>query len=168
MSGRGYASIFHVFISTDIKLIQYNYAVCDGTFFPSLLNEMSEIVGCFNERAQRLLDLHLASGIRKYFFWIKGMLQGNHAALIQEGKDLTTYALINATAIRKILKKYDKVCLLLINVKCVYGWAAYVPFFLYICRSWMQCLSSFHIALISIHLSYQISYLYLLEWDIMF
>jgi len=86
--------------------------VCDGTFFPSLLNEMSDVVGCFNQRAQKLLELHLASGFRKYFFWIKGRLQGNHSALIQEGKDLVTYALINAIAIRKILKKYDKVCLL--------------------------------------------------------
>ncbi|KAK4282490.1 hypothetical protein QN277_013860 [Acacia crassicarpa] len=83
--------------------------VCDGTFFPSLLNEMSEIVGCFNQRAQKLLDLHLASGFRKYLFWIKGKLRGNHTALIQEGRDLVTYALINAVAIRKILKKYDKV-----------------------------------------------------------
>lgn len=71
---------------------------------------MSEIVGCFNERAQKLLDLHLASGVRKYYIWFKGKLQGNHVALIQEGKDLVTYAMINATAIRKILKKYDKVC----------------------------------------------------------
>ncbi|KAK7396888.1 hypothetical protein VNO78_18050 [Psophocarpus tetragonolobus] len=83
--------------------------VCDGTFFPSLLNEMSDVVGCFNQRAQKLLELHLASGFRKYFFWIKGKLQGNHTALIQEGKDLVTYALINAIAIRKILKKYDKI-----------------------------------------------------------
>ncbi|XP_028771216.1 probable E3 ubiquitin-protein ligase BAH1-like 1 isoform X1 [Neltuma alba] len=83
--------------------------VCDGTFFPSLLNEMSEVVGCFNQRAQKLLELHLASGFRKYLFWIKGKLRGNHTALIQEGRDLVTYALINAVAIRKILKKYDKV-----------------------------------------------------------
>ncbi|OMO81913.1 Zinc finger, RING-type [Corchorus olitorius] len=83
--------------------------VCDGTFFPSLLKEMSDVVGCFNERAQKLLDLHLASGFRKYFIWIRSKLQGSHVALIQEGKDLVNYALINAIAIRKILKKYDKV-----------------------------------------------------------
>ncbi|XP_058083247.1 probable E3 ubiquitin-protein ligase BAH1-like 1 [Magnolia sinica] len=83
--------------------------VCDGTFFPSLLKEMSEVVGCFNERAQKLLELHLSSGFRKYFIWFKSKLQGNHIALIQEGKELVTYAMINAIAIRKILKKYDKV-----------------------------------------------------------
>lgn len=84
-------------------------SVCDGTFFPSLLSEMSEIVGCFNQRAQKLLELHLASGFRKYLLWFKGKFHKNHTALIQEGEDLVTYALINATAIRKILKKYDKV-----------------------------------------------------------
>ncbi|KAF5455241.1 hypothetical protein F2P56_024840 [Juglans regia] len=83
--------------------------VCDGTFFPSLLKEMSAVVGCFNERAQKLLELHLASGFRKYIIWFKGKLQKNHGTLIQEGKDLVTYALINAIAIRKILKKYDKI-----------------------------------------------------------
>lgn len=83
--------------------------VCDGTFFPSLLKEMSEVVGFFNEHAQRLLDLHLASGFRKCFIWFKDKIQGNHIALIQEGKELVTYALINAIAMRKILKKYDKI-----------------------------------------------------------
>ncbi|KAM7275820.1 hypothetical protein ACFE04_017686 [Oxalis oulophora] len=84
-------------------------SVCDGTFFPALLNEMSAVVGCFNERARKLLELHLASGVRKYVIWLKGKLRRDHACLIQEGKELVTYALINATAIRKILKKYDKV-----------------------------------------------------------
>lgn len=83
--------------------------VCDGTFFPSLLKEMSAVVGCFNERAQKLLELHLASGFRKYFVWFKSKVQGNHTALIQEGTDLVTYAIINAIAVRKILKKYDKI-----------------------------------------------------------
>ncbi|KAK4784974.1 hypothetical protein SAY86_001663 [Trapa natans] len=83
--------------------------VCDGSFFPSLLEEMSMVVGCFNERARKLLEVHLASGFQKYFMWMKGKPRGNHALLIQEGKDLVTYALINAIAIRKILKKYDKI-----------------------------------------------------------
>lgn len=89
------------------------HAVCDGTFFPSLLKEMSAVVGCFNERAQKLLELHLASGFRKYFVWFKSKVQGNHTVLIQEGMDLVTYAIINAIAVRKILKKYDKVYLLI-------------------------------------------------------
>ncbi|XP_019441760.1 PREDICTED: E3 ubiquitin-protein ligase BAH1-like isoform X2 [Lupinus angustifolius] len=85
-------------------------AVCDGMFFPSLLNEMSDVLGCFNQRAQKLLELHLASsGFRKYLFWLKGKLHVDHTALVQDGRDLVAYALINAIAIRKILKKYDKI-----------------------------------------------------------
>ncbi|KAL8054859.1 hypothetical protein ABFX02_04G020000 [Erythranthe guttata] len=84
-------------------------SVCDGTFFPSLLTEMSEVVGFFNDRAQKLLELHLASGMDKCIIWLKGKLKGNHLALIQEGRDLVTYAIINSIAIRKILKKYDKI-----------------------------------------------------------
>ncbi|KAG1371257.1 putative E3 ubiquitin-protein ligase BAH1-like 1 [Cocos nucifera] len=83
--------------------------VCDGTFFPSLLKEMSAVVGCFNERAQKLLELHLASGFSKYMMWFRSKSQRNHGALVQEGKDLVTYAIINSIAMRKILKKYDKV-----------------------------------------------------------
>nr|DAD33301.1 TPA_asm: hypothetical protein HUJ06_012152 [Nelumbo nucifera] len=93
----------------DVSTCPQQCPVCDGTFFPSLLKEMSEILGCFNERAQKLLDLHLASGFRKYLMWFKGQRQGNHGTLIQEGKDLVTYAIINTIAIRKILKKYDKI-----------------------------------------------------------
>ena len=85
------------------------FVVCDGNFFPSLLKEMSAVVGSFNEHAQKLLELHLASGFNKCFIWFKDRLQGNHVALIQEGKDLVMYAIINAIAMRKILKKYDKV-----------------------------------------------------------
>ncbi|XP_043719178.1 probable E3 ubiquitin-protein ligase BAH1-like 1 isoform X2 [Telopea speciosissima] len=66
---------------------------------------MSTVVSCFNKRAQKLLELHLASSFRNYFMW-KGR---NHVSLIQEGKDLVTYAIIDAIAIRKILKKYDNV-----------------------------------------------------------
>nr|DAD38073.1 TPA_asm: hypothetical protein HUJ06_008714 [Nelumbo nucifera] len=95
----------------DVSSCPQKCPVCDGTFFPSLLEEMSEIMGCFNKRAQKLLDLHLVSGFRKYIMWFKGKRQGNHVALIQEGKDLVAYAMINAIAIRKILKKYDKVCI---------------------------------------------------------
>ncbi|WOL00434.1 putative E3 ubiquitin-protein ligase BAH1-like 1 [Canna indica] len=86
-----------------------NCAVCDGTFFPSLLKEMSAVVGCFNQRAQKLLELHLASGFHKYIMWFKGKTSKNHGELIQEGKDLVSYAIINSIAMRKILKKYDKI-----------------------------------------------------------
>jgi E3 ubiquitin-protein ligase BAH len=80
--------------------------VCDGTFFPCLVKEMSAVVGCFNSRARKLLKLHLASG---FMNWFKNKIHGNHIAFIEEGKDLVSYAIINAVAMRKILKKYDKI-----------------------------------------------------------
>ncbi|CAI9105441.1 OLC1v1004366C1 [Oldenlandia corymbosa var. corymbosa] len=95
--------------ATESSCADSSCPVCDGTFFPSLMKEMSEVVGFFNEHAQRLLELHLSSGFRKCFIWLKEKLSGNHVALVQEGKDLVNYALINAIAMRKILKKYDKI-----------------------------------------------------------
>ncbi|EER99894.1 hypothetical protein BDA96_02G433800 [Sorghum bicolor] len=83
--------------------------VCDGSFFPSLLNEMSAVVGCFNEKAKKLLELHLASGFKKYTMWFTNKGGKSHGRLTQQGKDLVTYAIINAVAMRKILKKYDKI-----------------------------------------------------------
>ncbi|KAK9084233.1 hypothetical protein Scep_030704 [Stephania cephalantha] len=72
--------------------------VCDGTFFSSLLNEMSTVVGCFNERAQKLLGLHLATGLQKYMIWFRSKQWKSHSGLIQEGKELVVYAMINAIA----------------------------------------------------------------------
>jgi E3 ubiquitin-protein ligase BAH len=73
---------------------------------------MSAVVGCFNQRAKKLLELHLASsGFKKCTMWwwfttVKG--DKSHGESIQQGKDLVTYAIANAVAMRKILKKYDK------------------------------------------------------------
>ncbi|KAL8548656.1 hypothetical protein ACS0TY_007801 [Phlomoides rotata] len=83
--------------------------VCDGTFFPLLLKEMSAVVRFFNKRAQILLDRHLASGCSKCFVWLEDRLVGNQITLIQECDNLVAYATINAIAMRRILKKYDKI-----------------------------------------------------------
>lgn len=103
-------NLSHLPDSSSTAICPNHCSVCDGTFFPALLKEMSAVVGCFNERARKLLELHLASGFRKYFIWFKDTVRCNHIALIdQEGQDLVTYAIINAIAMRKILKKYDKI-----------------------------------------------------------
>ena len=86
--------------------------MCDGAFFPSLVNDMSAVVSYFNERAKKLIELHQAAGLKKYFLWIKGKMQGEGthvSSLIEEGKEVVVYALINAIMIQKLLKKYDKV-----------------------------------------------------------
>ena len=86
---------------------------------------MSAVVRYFNKRAKKLINLHQAAGLKKYFLWIKGKMQGQGthvSSLIEQGKELVVYALINAIMIRKILKKYDKVSInfWLINYIIVY------------------------------------------------
>ena len=98
----------HGWFANELVITPYIYAVCDGSFFPSLLNEMSAVVGCFNEKAKKLLELHLASGLKKYTMCFTSKGDKSHGRLIRQGKDLVTYAIINAVAMRKILKKYDK------------------------------------------------------------
>eukprot|EP00246_Nothoceros_aenigmaticus_P018251 TRINITY_DN9479_c0_g2_i2.p1 TRINITY_DN9479_c0_g2~~TRINITY_DN9479_c0_g2_i2.p1 ORF type:complete len:353 (-),score=38.02 TRINITY_DN9479_c0_g2_i2:25-1083(-) len=83
--------------------------VCDGKFFPELVHEVSAIVGCFIVRAKMLLQRHLAKGIRKYILKLRNRPAAENMAMIEEGRTLVSYASINAMAIRKILKKYDKV-----------------------------------------------------------
>eukprot|EP00250_Pteridium_aquilinum_P001846 c12053_g2_i1 orf=56-778(+) len=85
-------------------------AVCDQTFFPLLMKEVEEVMGCFNERVRRLLQMHLASGVHKYMLRLRyGPHARNHQHMIHEGQKLVSYVHMNALAIRKILKKYDKV-----------------------------------------------------------
>ncbi|KAL8167763.1 hypothetical protein V2J09_009262 [Rumex salicifolius] len=83
--------------------------VGDVSFFPSLSNEMLAVVGCFNDRVQELVKIHLATGLRKFLLSFNDKSKNNPANLIQECHDLIKYAIINAIAMRKILKKYDKI-----------------------------------------------------------
>ncbi|KAG2241852.1 hypothetical protein Bca52824_096304, partial [Brassica carinata] len=63
--------------------------VCDGTFFPALLKELEDVCLLLGSKAI--------------------LAKRGHLGLIQEDKDLVNYALINAVAIRKILKRYNKI-----------------------------------------------------------
>jgi E3 ubiquitin-protein ligase BAH len=78
-------------------------------FFGELTDELAQVVGCFNSRAQQLLQLHLASGLWKYVIRVKSSLARDPVSMIQVGQTLVNYASVNAIAVRKILKKYDKV-----------------------------------------------------------
>ncbi|KAH9330368.1 hypothetical protein KI387_002476, partial [Taxus chinensis] len=70
---------------------------------------MDVVVCCFNARAKQLLELLLDSGFQKYLKWMTNKLAGNELAMIQQGTNVVSYASINALAIRKIFKKYDKI-----------------------------------------------------------
>ncbi|KAA8516850.1 hypothetical protein F0562_017332 [Nyssa sinensis] len=83
--------------------------LCDQVFFSELLKEASDISGFFSSRVRHLLHLHIATGLQRYFLRLCQCFTNNQQALVQEGRMLIEYATMNATAMRKILKKYDKV-----------------------------------------------------------
>ncbi|CAM6099728.1 unnamed protein product [Calypogeia fissa] len=82
---------------------------CDAQFFPDLDKSVSEVVSCFKSRAQNLLRQHMATGLQKYFIWLKEKLAGDKVDIAQVGTFLVSYGCMNSLAVRKILKKYDKV-----------------------------------------------------------
>lgn len=84
--------------------------LCDQKFFAELTREASEIAGYFRLRVRRLLHLHVPSGgLQRYMRRLRHCFTDDQQILIQEGRMLLDYVTMNAIAIRKILKKYDKV-----------------------------------------------------------
>lgn len=86
----------------------FHFVVCDQLFFSELMREASDIAGCFNTRVRHLLHLHVAGGIERYMTRLVHCFKSDQTTLIQEGRMLIEYVTMNAIAIRKILKKYDK------------------------------------------------------------
>ncbi|XP_019187932.1 PREDICTED: probable E3 ubiquitin-protein ligase BAH1-like [Ipomoea nil] len=84
-------------------------SLCDQTFFPELKKEASDIAGCFSSRVRRLLRLHMAPGVQRYFTSLRHCFVDDQQAMAQECQMLMQYAVMNTTAMRKILKKYDKI-----------------------------------------------------------
>ncbi|CAI0406480.1 unnamed protein product [Linum tenue] len=87
----------------------FECVVCDQMFFSELMKEVSDIAGCFNTKARRLLHLHVAKGMQGYVLWFRQCFRDDKLAMAEEGRMLMEYVTMNAIAIRKILKKYDKV-----------------------------------------------------------
>ncbi|ONK61531.1 uncharacterized protein A4U43_C08F30930 [Asparagus officinalis] len=86
------------------------FLVCDEKFFSELPREASEVAGCFSSRVRRLLHLHVApGGIQRYMWKLHHCFTDDQQVMVQEGRLLLDYVTMNAIAIRKILKKYDKV-----------------------------------------------------------
>nr|GMD47867.1 probable E3 ubiquitin-protein ligase BAH1-like [Ipomoea batatas] len=81
---------------------------CDQTFFPELKKEASDVAGCFSSRVRRLLRLHMAPGVQQYFISLRHCFVDDQQAMARECQMLMQYAVMNTTAMRKILKKYDK------------------------------------------------------------
>lgn len=85
-------------------------------FFTELAKEASEIAGCFNSKARHLLRLHVSNGLLGYVRRLRLCFTDDQQTLIQEGRVLIEYITMNAIAIRKILKKYDKVSTIMLEV----------------------------------------------------
>uniref|UniRef100_A0ACD6A5W1 Uncharacterized protein n=1 Tax=Avena sativa TaxID=4498 RepID=A0ACD6A5W1_AVESA len=83
--------------------------LCDQMFFTELNKEASDIAGCFSSRVQRLLHLHVPSGLQRYIWRVRQCFIDDQQIMVQEGRMLVNYVTMNAIAIRKILKKYDKI-----------------------------------------------------------
>ncbi|XP_051152508.1 probable E3 ubiquitin-protein ligase BAH1-like [Andrographis paniculata] len=82
---------------------------CDETFFTELMKEASDITGCFSARVRHLLQLHVQSKVRRHFILMRCCFASAQQPRTQDCKLLIEYAMMNAVAMRKILKKYDKV-----------------------------------------------------------
>lgn len=78
-------------------------------FFAELTREATEIAGCFSSRVRRLLHLHVSSGVQRCMWRLRHCFADDQQVMIQEGRMLLDYVTMNAIAISKILKKYDKV-----------------------------------------------------------
>lgn len=83
--------------------------LCDQKFFTELTKEASEVVGCFSSKVRRLLSLHVNSGMLRLMWRLRHCFTDDQQVLINEGRILLDYVTMNAIAVRKILKKYDKV-----------------------------------------------------------
>ncbi|GLT96302.1 hypothetical protein SLE2022_139360 [Rubroshorea leprosula] len=85
--------------------------LCDQMFFSELLKESTDIVGCFRSRVRHLqhLDPYVASGIQRCVLGLRQCFKNDQQSMVQEGRMLIEYITMNAIAIHKILKKYDKV-----------------------------------------------------------
>jgi E3 ubiquitin-protein ligase BAH len=79
-------------------------------FFSELMREASDIAGCFSSRVRHLLHLHVARGMQRYKLRLRQCFINDQQIMVEEGRMLIEYVTMNAIAIRKILKKYDKVC----------------------------------------------------------
>jgi E3 ubiquitin-protein ligase BAH len=78
-------------------------------FFSELMREASDIAGCFSSRVRHLLHLHVARGMQRYKLRLRQCFINDQQIMVEEGRMLIEYVTMNAIAIRKILKKYDKV-----------------------------------------------------------
>ncbi|KAI3799444.1 hypothetical protein L1987_34742 [Smallanthus sonchifolius] len=82
---------------------------CDQMFFSEIMKEASDMAGCFSSRVRHLVHLHCTTGFQRCLLHLFQCFKDDQQALAQEGRMLIGYVIMNAIALKKILKKYDKV-----------------------------------------------------------
>lgn len=63
-------------------------------------------------KAEKLVHLHFTSGMPKFLSRLSQCFKDDREQVIQKGLSLIQFVVMNAIALRKVLKKYDKVSLL--------------------------------------------------------
>ncbi|KAL0926445.1 hypothetical protein M5K25_002679 [Dendrobium thyrsiflorum] len=91
------------------RLGSLTHIACDQKFFDELSKEASDIAGCFSSRVRRLLHFHFYNGLQRYMRRLSHCFSDDQLTSVREVRMLLDYVTMNAVAIRKILKKYDKV-----------------------------------------------------------
>lgn len=82
--------------------------VCKQKFISELMKEALEIASFFSVSVRHLHDLHTSSGVFRYLSH-HVCFRNDQKDIVHMGQSLIEYVTMNTTALRKILKKYDKV-----------------------------------------------------------
>lgn len=95
--------------SQSVEMHEFSCPACDAEFFPDLLKAVSSVVDYFTKSSRQLRNLHLATGPRRLLLRLKTKISPDTPNMMKVGNTLVSYGCMNALAVRKILKKYDKV-----------------------------------------------------------
>nr|KAJ0185575.1 hypothetical protein LSAT_V11C900464340 [Lactuca sativa] len=82
---------------------------CDRMFFSEIMKEDFDIMGCISSRVRHLGQLNCKTRMLRQLLHLFQCFKNDQQALVLEGQMLIKYVIMNAIALRKILKKYDKV-----------------------------------------------------------
>ncbi|CAH1452241.1 unnamed protein product [Lactuca virosa] len=81
---------------------------CEG-IFSELTTEATKMADHISLRVRQLVHLHFTPGIRRFLWCLFHYFKDDQEALLRKGWILIQFMIMNAIALRKILKKYDKV-----------------------------------------------------------
>ncbi|XP_047313428.1 probable E3 ubiquitin-protein ligase BAH1-like [Impatiens glandulifera] len=82
--------------------------VCEQKFVSELMKEASDIASFFSLSVKHLHALHTGQGVFRYLSH-HVCFRSDQKNIVHMGQSLIEYVTMNTTAMRKILKKYDKV-----------------------------------------------------------